>query len=183
MKKLLMLAMLLPLTGNAYDICFVGDNGPQCFALVTDRELKEVVNVVPYDNGDLEVSFLGVDVDLRCKDTDRDGFDEECTIAISEDPDEQYFPNGTVMSAECRGSTLIETVANGFGVTYTRPTINAEQCGYVGQDPCYSGSWYTGYGNPLCEDPTGTDTSPSYREVCPANTSPNYILLDLESCL
>jgi hypothetical protein len=179
MNRLLLLFLLIPTASSAlsYEICFVGNNGRQCFTLETEKELDEVVATATYPNGDLSVTILGVDVDLRCKDTNGDGYDEECLLGVqaSEEP-EEYFPNGTVVSAGCTGTTLIERVANGFGATYTRPTINSDQCGYEEpeSDPCYSGTWYTGYGNPLCEDTNG---NLKYRKVCPRGTSGNYVLM------
>ena len=181
MKRLTILAILFPMMGYAgeYEICLISDNpDPLCFTLITDLPKEDIVAVANYPNGDVAINIAGVEVDLRCKDTDGDGFDDECLMGVSA-ADSIYHANGAVLNAVCSGTTLIETVANGFGVTYTRPTLNAEQCGYE-PDPCFSGSWYTGYGNPLCEDPNGDR---KYRKVCPAGTGDNYILLTPGSCL
>lgn len=179
---LLLILMAIPLLGNAeeYEICLISDNpDPVCFRLITDLPKEEIVAVAEYPNGDVAINIAGVDVNLRCKDTDGDGFDDECLMAVSA-ADSIYHANGAVLNAVCAGTTLIETVANGFGATYTRPTINAEMCGYVDPDPCFNGSWYVGWGNPECEDPNGEI---QYRKVCPAGTGENYILLTPGSCL
>lgn len=168
--------------GEAYEICIKSDSDPVCFTLDTPLPKADIVAVANYPNGNVEINIAGVDANLRCKDTNNDGFDDECVLAIQA-ADSPYHANGAVLNAVCAGTTLLETVADGFNRTFTRPTYNSDQCGYTDPDPCYSGSWYTGYGNPQCEDPTGTDTSPSYREVCPSGSSGEYVLMTPGSCL
>ena len=180
MRKLLAIIGLMagPSFAEEYEICIISDNpDPVCFTLITDLPKEDIISVVEYPSGDVEINIAGVDMDLRCKDTDGDGFDDECLLRVqaAESP---YYANGAVLEAFCAGTTLLETVADGFNGTFTRPTYNSEQCGYE-DDPCFSGSWYTGYGNPQCEDPNGDI---KYRKVCPKNTSENYVLMTPGSC-
>ena len=180
MRKLLAMIGLIPTLSFAesYEICIISDSpDPVCFTLITDLPKDEIVAVAEYPNGNIEINIAGVDAQLRCKDTDGDGFDDECLLAVSA-AESPYFANGAVLEAFCAGTTLLETVADGFNGTFTRPTYNSEQCGYE-DDPCFSGSWYTGYGNPECEDPNGDI---KYRRVCPSGSSGTYVLMTPSSC-
>jgi len=136
-----------------YDICIISDNpDPACFVLDTDLPKDDIIAVVEYPNGDTEINIAGVEVNLDCKDTDGDGFSEECLMTV-EAADSMYHPYGTVLSAQCVRTTLLTTKADGEGGTYTNSQMNSIQCGYVApdDDPCYNGSWYVGQGNPECE--------------------------------
>lgn len=180
MRRLLAIVGLIafPTLAEEYEICILSDSpDPVCFNLITDLPKEDIVAVANYPNGNVEINIAGIDADLRCKDNDNDGFDDECLLRIqaAESP---YFANGAVLNAVCAGTTLLETVADGFNGTFTRPTYNSALCGYE-DDPCFSGSWYTGYGNPQCEDPNGDR---KYRRVCPSGSSENYVLMIPGSC-
>lgn len=164
--------------GEAYEICIKSDSDPVCFTLDTPLPKDDIIAVANYPNGDVAINIAGVDVNLRCKDTDGDGFDDECLMGVQA-ADSIYHANGAVLNAVCAGTTLLETVADGFNRTFTRPTYNSALCGYE-DDPCFSGSWYTGYGNPECEDPNGDI---KYRKVCPSGSSGEYVLMTPGSCL
>ena len=94
---------------------------------------------------------------------------------------EEYADAGTVISSTCAGTTLLVTKADGQGGTYTDPQLNSTQCGYVAppSDPCYNGSWYIGFGNPLCED-----VDSGYKKYCPNGvvSTGNYVLTTPENC-
>lgn len=180
MRKLLVAIGLiaLPSFAEEYQICILSDNPePQCFTLITDLPKEEIIAVANYPNGDVAINIAGVDSRLRCKDTTGDGSDDQCVLAIQA-ADSPFHAAGAVLEAVCAGTTLLETVADGFNRTYTQPTYNSAQCGYV-DDPCYDGAWYVGYGNPECEDPNGDI---KYRKVCPTGPSGNYVLMTPGSC-
>lgn len=181
MRRLLAILGLIasPALAEEYEICLISDSPDAvCFTLITDQHKEDIVSVANYPNGDVAINIAGVDADLRCKDTDGDGFDDECLLRVQA-ADSPYHANGAVLDAVCAGTTLLETVADGFNGTFTRPTYNSDQCGYIDNDPCFSGSWYTGYGNPECEDPNGNI---KYRKVCPSGSSENYVLMTPSSC-
>ena len=161
-----------------YDICFNGTGAPACFVLETDEPIDSIVTSVKYPNGDIDVNIVGVEVAIRCKDNDGDGSDDQCTIAVKA---EEYADAGTVISSTCAGTTLLVTKADGQGGTYTDPQLNSTQCGYVAppSDPCYNGSWYIGFGNPLCED-----VDSGYKKYCPNGvvSTGNYVLTTPENC-
>ena len=151
-----LLALLFLASGawaTPYDICIISDNpDPVCFVLDTPLPKADIVAVVEYPSGDVEINIAGVEVQLDCKDNNGDGFDDECLMGISA-ADSPYHPYGTALDVMCSGTTLLVTKADGEGGTYTNSQMNSLQCGYVAPptDPCYNGSWYVGYGNPECE--------------------------------
>ncbi len=158
MRHTLTMLALLWLASQAmaapYDICIISDApDPACFVLDTPLPKDDIIAVVEYPDGDTEINIAGVEVNLNCKDTDGDGFSEECLMTV-EAADSPYHPYGTVLSAQCVRTTLITKKADGEGGTYTNSQMNSIRCGYVApdDDPCYNGSWYVGQGNPECED-------------------------------
>lgn len=163
---------------ESYDICFKGTGAPACFVIETDEPIDSIVTSVEYPNGDLDVNIVGVEVGIRCRDYNRDGADDQCTIAVK---GTDYIAAGTVLASGCSGTTLLVTKADGQGGTYTNPQLNSTQCGYVppDDDPCYNGSWYVGQGNPLCED-----VDPNYKIICPNGTvlTGDYVLTAPENC-
>ena len=147
-----------------YDICIISDAPePACFVLDTPLPKEDIIAVVEYPDGNTEINIAGVEVNLDCKDTDGDGFSEECLMTV-EAADSPYHPYGTVLSAQCVRTTLITKKSDGEGGTYTNSQMNSIQCGYEPpeDDPCFRGSWYIGYGNPECEDVSDIE----YRVYC-----------------
>ena len=181
---LALLVMASAATAVPYDICIISDApDPACFVLDTDLPKEEIIALVEYPNGDYELSIAGVNVNLDCKDTDGDGFDEECLMTV-EAADSMYHPEGTVLSARCAGTTLIIETADGSGGSYTKlgnSQINSPQCGYVApdSDPCYNGTWYVGQGNPDCE---AVDIE--YKKYCTGVviTLDGYVVAESEQC-
>ena len=136
-----------------YDICIISDApDPACFVLDTPLDKDDIIALVEYPSGDYDLSIAGVNVNLDCKDTDGDGFDEECLMTV-EAADSMYHAYGVVLSAQCVRTTLITKKSDGEGGTYTNSQMNSIQCGYEApdDDPCYNGSWYVGQSNPECE--------------------------------
>jgi len=151
-------------TAVPYDICIISDNPePACFVLDTPLPKEDIIAVVEYPNGNMEVNIAGVEVNLDCTDTDGDGFSEECIMEVGA-ADSPYHPAGTVLDVNCSGTTLLSQKADGSGGTYTNSQMNSIQCGYVApdDDPCYNGTWYVGQGNPECEDVIDIE----YRKYC-----------------
>ena len=147
-----------------YDICIISDAPePACFVLDTPLPKDEIIALVEYPSGDYEVSIAGVNLNLDCKDTDGDGFDDECLMSV-EAADSPYHAYGVALSISCVGNTLLTQKADGEGGTYTNSQYNSIQCGYEApdDDPCFRGSWYVGYGNPECEAVDDMD----YRVYC-----------------
>ena len=164
-----------------YDICIISDNpDPACFVLDTPLPKEEIIAVVEYPSGDVEINIAGVEVNLDCKDTDGDGFDDECLMSVQA-ADSIYHPYGTALSINCVGNTLLTQKADGEGGTYTNSQYNSIQCGYEApdDDPCFRGSWYIGYGKPECEEVDDIE----YRKFCTSPGTPSeYILALPENC-
>ena len=162
-----LLALLFIASGawaTPYDICIISDNPePACFVLDTPLPKEDIIAVVEYPEGTTQINIAGVEVQLNCKDTNGDGFDDECLMGISA-ADSPYHPYGTDLAVVCSGTTLLLTKADGEGGTYTNSQMNSLQCGYVAppDDPCFNGSWYIGYGKPECEDVDNVE----YRLFC-----------------
>ncbi len=151
-------------TAEPHNICIISDApDPACFVLDTDLPKDDIIALVEYPSGDYDLSIAGVRLDFDCKDTDGDGFDEECLMSV-EAADSMYHAYGVVLSITCVGNTLLSKKSDGEGGTYTNSQYNSVQCGWVApdDDPCYNGTWYVGQGNPECEDVIDIE----YRVYC-----------------